>query len=155
MANVGDQRPEDGPKESSSQLEQSSQGIQTETDEVGHSIPEEVLQAVPREHRQAVVRAITSITQFAGPALNPLFQRLTSEHVSKIIDNRENQSVREHGADGSRRNYQFAYFLVGGTVAVGLIVFFTLTDNRDLLPPIVTGITGFLGGLAVGQRFRS
>ena len=155
MANVGDQKPEDGPEDSSTHVEESSPGIQTEADESGLSIPEEVLEAVPQEHRQAVVRAMTSITQFAGPALNPLFQRLTSEHVSKIIDNRENQSVREHGADGSGRKYQFAYFLVGSCVTVGLIVFFTLIDNRDLLPPIVTGITGFLGGLAVGQRFRS
>ena len=118
-------------------------------------IPQEFLDDVPEEHRLSVTRAVSTITQFAAPVFNPIFQKVTSDHVSRIIDNAENESVREHDAGGSRRRYQFAYFLLGGAIAVGLIVFFTLTDNRGLLPPIVTGVTGFLGGLAVGQRFRS
>ena len=86
--------------------------------------------------------------------VNPVLHRITSEHVSQIIDNTENDSVREHDASKSRRRYQFAYFLLGAGVTVGLIVFFTVSDNRELIPPIVTAIAGFLGGLATGQYFR-
>jgi hypothetical protein len=117
-------------------------------------IPEEVLAGVPAEHRQAIVRAFSSVTQLAAPVVNPVLHRITSEHVSQIIDNTENGSVREHDASRSRRRYQFAYFLLGAGVTVGLIVFFTVSDNRELIPPIVTAIAGFLGGLATGQYFR-
>jgi hypothetical protein len=123
--------------------------------EFGIQIPEEILAGVPSEHRQAIVRAFSSVTQFAAPVLNPIFQRVTSEHVTGIIDNTENESVREHDANKSQRRYQFAYYASGASLIAGLIVFFTLSDNRDLILPIVTAVAGFLGGLATGQRFRS
>lgn len=120
-----------------------------------HPIPSDLLESVPPEHRPAVFRAFSSVTQLAGPIFNPIFQRITSDHISRIIDNRENESVREHEADGSRRKYQFAYAILVSIIIVGLIVFFTLSDNRDLIAPLVAAVAGFLGGFAAGQRFRS
>lgn len=117
-------------------------------------IPDEVLEHVPPEHRKAFVSAVSSVTQLAAPVVNPILQKVTSEHVSQVIDLAEGDSVREYDAGKSRRRYQFAYFLLGAGVTVGLIIFFTVSDNRDLIPPIVTAIAGFLGGLATGQYFR-
>ena len=131
------------------------QGHEGDSEENGdhHPIPSELLERVPPEHRRAVISAVSSFTQLAGPVLNPIFQRITSDHVSSIIDNRENESIREHEADKSRRKYQFWYFLIAICVVVGLILLFITTDNRDMITPLLAAIAGFLGGLGF-QRFR-
>ena len=142
--------------ESSPQVESpSSQEGEGQDAEPGIPIPEEFLAGVPSEQRQLIINAVRSVTQFAAPAFNPIFQRVTSEHVTSIIANVEKDNVREHDASTSQRRYQFAYFLLGTVFAVGLIVFFTVSDNRDLIAPIVTAVAGFLGGLAAGRHFRN
>ena len=117
-------------------------------------IPEDLLADVPQEHRKAITRAFSSVTQFAGPVFNPIFQKVTSEHVTRIIDSMENDSVRDHDTGKSRRRYQLTYSILGLGAIVGLIIFFTLTDNRDLMIPVITSVAGFLGGLATGRYFR-
>ena len=107
------------------------------------------------EERQAIVRAINITAQFAGPAGNPILQRLTGTHIEQLIDNAQKERVRRHDAAKSNRRYQFAYFVLGAGVTVGLAVFFTLSDNRDLIAPVVTAVAGFLGGLAAGRYWRS
>ena len=155
MADESSQRPEGGDGETLALGQIAPLESQSESAEIVPDIPEELLGDIPPEHRGQVVRAFSSLTRIAGPVFNPVSEKITPEHISGIIDNVENESVREHEASSSRRKFQFAYFALGGVAVIGLLVFFTLTDNRDLLPPIVTGLTGFLGGLAVGQRFRS
>lgn len=123
--------------------------------ESGMPIPEDLLADVPQEHRQAITRAFSSITQVAGPVFNPIFQKVTSDHVSRIIDSMESDSVREHDAGKSKRRYQLTYSVLGLGAIVGLIVFFTLSDNPDLMIPVITAVSGFLGGLATGRYFRS
>lgn len=157
MANVRDHSPEDTPEDSHIQTERSlqeTQGEAAEGDSPAPPIPEEFMEGIPPEDRQAFLRVFGSVTQFAGPVLNPVLDKVSPEHISRIIDSIENESIREHGADSSRRKYQFAYFVIGACLIVGLIVFFTLSDSRDLIAPVVTGALGFLGGLAAGQRFR-
>ena len=109
---------------------------------------------IPPEQQQAIIRAFGSVTRVTSPVFNPIFERFTSDHVSHMIDSIENRDIREHEADGSRRKYQFAYAILVSLIIVGLIVFFTLSDNRDLIAPLVAAIAGFLGGFAAGQRFR-
>ena len=117
------------------------------------------------ERQRAFTTAFSSFTQLAGPVFNPVLSRITPDHISKILDNTENESVRaynasesesirEHESESSRRKYQFAYATLVALVVVGLIVFFTLSDNRDLIAPLVAAVAGFLGGFAAGQRFR-
>ena len=60
--------------------------------------------------------------------------------------------AREESA--SDRRYKFAYFSVGLTAAIGIIVLFALTDNGDMIIPIATAAAGFLGGLVAGRLFR-
>ena len=50
--------------------------------------------------------------------------------------------------------YQFWYFLLGVSVIIGLIVFFTVSDNRDMIIPIIGVVAGFLGGYTTGRYFR-
>ena len=114
------------------------------------------------EQRSHLGRSVGSFTQLIAPVANPLVEKLTSDHLTKIIDNEENEGVRAdnkrirvYEERASRRRLQFIYFLVGLFVAVGMIVLFTFTDNRDMIIPIVTAVAAFLGGFAAGQRFRN
>ena len=155
MADGSGGRPENEPGDNPS-VEASSTPAGTEqTMGLDVPLPEEFLADVPSEHRPAIQRLFASVRQFASPAVDPILQRITSEHVSRIIDLAENNRIREHEADKSRRRYQFAYFLGGAALTVGLIVLFTFSDNKDLIAPIVTAVAGFLGGLAAGRYWRS
>ena len=154
MTSESDDRAEHSPKDPSRADDPSNQTDGPEDDETNAELPAELLAGVPKEHRQAIVRAFSSVTQFAAPVLNPIFQRITSEHVSRIIDNIENDRVREDNADKSRMRYQFGYFIIGLGVIVGLIVFFTVSNNRDMIIPIISLVAGFLGGYTAGRYFR-
>ncbi len=154
MANDRDDGIEHTPKNPSPVEEPSSQTDGGQDGEPSVEVPAEILAGVPKEHHQAIVRAFSSVTQFAAPVLNPIFQRITSDHVSRIIDNIENDRVREDNADKSRMRYQFWYFILGVGVIVGLIVFFTVSDNRDMIIPIIGVVAGFLGGYTTGRYFH-
>lgn len=133
----------------------SDEGGRIEVDDSDSSAPSEMLDKIPAGQRSTFVRSISSsFAQFIAPAINPIFEKVTSAHISTIIENAENERVRENEADKSRRLYQFAYFLIGLLAIIGLVVFFTLTDNRDLIAAIITGALGFLGGLAAGRYTR-
>ena len=63
--------------------------------EEGLPIPPEVLDNMPPEMRSEVTRAFSSITQVAAPIFNPVLQRVTSDHLTQIINNVDTQSDRE------------------------------------------------------------
>ena len=151
MASEGDRKPSD--ESESDSLNESAD--QLSRDDVEHPISPESLERISPERREEIIRAFSSVTQVTTPIFNPILERFTSDHVSRMIDNEENENVREHDSENSRRRYLFAYFLVVVCVVVGLIVFFVASDNRDLIAPLVAAIAGFLGGFAAGQRFRS
>ena len=67
----------------------------------------------------------------------------------------ESESVKAHEESASRRKYQFAYYSAGLAAAVGVTVLFALTDNRDMMIPIVTAAAGFLGGFAARRVFAT
>lgn len=79
-----------------------------------------------------------------------MFQRITSEHITSIIAGRESSNEREHESQASTRRYQFLYFLIGLIAAIGLIVFFSLTDDGVNLTIVIVAILSFVGGFGLG-----
>ena len=128
---------------------------QVEVPDSDMSVSSDALDEIAPDDRSIFTRTISSFAaQFIAPVVNPIFEKFTSDHISTIIDNAENERIRESEADKSRRKYQFAYFLIGLFAFIGLIVFFTLTDNGELIVPLITGALGFFGGLAAGRYTR-
>ena len=128
---------------------------QVEVTDSDMSVSSDALDEMAPDDRSIITRTMSSFAaQFIAPVVNPIFEKFTSDHISTIIDNAENERIRESEADNSRRRYQFIYYFTGLIAIIGLLVFFTLTDNRDLIAPIVTGALGFLGGLAAGRYNR-
>ena len=74
-------------------------------------------------------------------------------HKGHAGDRSKSGRVVSDEESASRRRYQFAYYSVGLTAAVGVTVMFALTDNWDLIAPIATAAAGFLGGFVAGRIF--
>ena len=70
----------------------------------------DVLGMAPRNRRAPFTRAFNSVTQTVAPAVNPALEKITSAHFSNMLDNAENERIRESDADKSRRRYQFIYY---------------------------------------------
>ena len=133
----------------------SDEDAQIEVSDSDTLISSDALDKMPPDDRSTLTRTISAFAaQFVAPVVNPIYEKFTSDHISTIIDNAENERIRESDADKSRRRYQFAYVIVGALMIGGAVVFFTLNDNEELMIPIITEVAGFLGGFAAGQRFR-
>jgi hypothetical protein len=121
--------------------------------EGGPSIPEEILEGVPPEARGHITQAMR-MAMGVTPVFHPVLQRITSEHIGKVIDNQDLADQRSHGADASSRRYFALFFMASLIAAVGLIVLFGYLERFDVVAAIVTGFLGFGGGfgLGVGRR---
>ena len=91
------------------------------------------------------------MTQFAGPVFNPVLRRITSEHITQVLNNSEAQSSRDAVSERSNRRYQFGYFIVGIAALLFLLVFFTIREQYHLLAAVITGAMGFGSGFGVGK----
>ena len=83
----------------------------------------------PGEQAHIVQRAMGLVMGVVGPMGNPLIRRLTSDHITLWLNNRENDARRAHSAGNSDR-WLTAWF---GTLilvaAVGIIVFFGIRET--------------------------
>jgi hypothetical protein len=59
-------------------------------------IPDEVLEAIPLEERGRVIR-IMKQSMFSGVMRsgNPISEKITTEHITKLIDKSDNQDIRD------------------------------------------------------------
>lgn len=86
-----------------------------------------------------------------GSIPNPLHDKLTDEHIDKIVDlavkhderqfelHKEGQS-NEFDDKQSDKRYYLTYFIISAVVF--LIILFTLKDNPEILVPTLTGLGG-------------
>ena len=120
---------------------------------------------IPEQEERVIRQAIGMFMGFARPASNPLLSRFTSEHITQILNARENNSLRSHerGESEARRAHSAgnserwlaAWF---GTLilaaAVGLIIFFGIRETYEVVTAIIGGLLGFAGGFGVGRMRR-
>ena len=90
------------------------------------------------------------MTGFTGPVVNPVLNRITSEHINKGIDYTEADSRRESESESSIRKYVFAYFALGLGALLALILFFGVREQWAVIGSIITGILGFGGRFGLG-----
>ena len=94
---------------------------QVEVTDSDMSVSSDALDEMPPDDRSIITRTMSSFAaQFIAPVVNAIFEKFTSDHISTIINNAENERIRESEADNSRRKYQFAYFLIGLLAIIGL-----------------------------------
>jgi len=98
-----------------------------------------------------------------GSMPNPLHDKLSEEHIGKIVDLAVKHDERqydlhktgqsnEYKDKQSDKKYYFAYFSVA--VIVFLIVLIFLKDSPEILVPTLTGLGGLVSGFLAGLGFR-
>lgn len=109
---------------------------------------------VPDEQGGILRRALNVFMGFAEPDRNSFLNRLSPEHISQMLNIRENDARRAHSTGNSER-WLAAWF---GTLilaaAVGLIVFFGIRETYEVVTAIIGGLLGFAGGFGVGKMRR-
>ena len=112
--------------------------------------PNEILEAVPAEERGRFI-SIMKESMFASfmSGNDPIAEKITTEHISKILENVDVQDKRDRDERKSEKNYQIIFLLIG-LVFMGLLIFF-LKDDKDLLYKIIIAIISFIGGFGIGK----
>jgi len=99
---------------------------------------------------------------------NPLHRKMTSEHISQVLDlaakhdEREydlQKSSQEHELSEGRSNRLFCFLAFVVLVALVLVVLILFKEKPETLIPILSGlgglVSGFLGGYGLGAKKRS
>lgn len=107
------------------------------------------------EARNQLARMFSGISSVGITGFNPILRILTSEHILKMLDNRDRSDERAHTSEASERRYRFLYFLIGLVAAIALLVFFSVTNEREMLTNVLIALLGFVGGFGLGRARRS
>ena len=108
----------------------------------------EVINKLPQSEKETITRTISMFWSGAMRPINPVVDKLQSEHLTLAIQNAESESIREYKA---KRFSQILFF-----VSIILVLFFvsflihTFKEQpkviADILIPIITLVGGFISG---------
>ena len=94
----------------------------------------------------------------SGMTQNPVLSKLNEDHIHKLLDNSESESVREDRQSRFDRVLAFVAFIVFLVFIVGILFFLVLQDEVGLLGQILGALVvfggGFSGGFGVGKLGR-
>lgn len=116
-------------------------------------IPDEILNAIPKEDRGEFMR---SITQISGvfPQQHPLLKKITSDHITSIINNSNEEDRRDREERKSERSHNYKLFVTSIIGVILVCLLFILTEQLDFLKYVIGAILGFAGGFGVGKFKR-
>ena len=146
---------EDNKKSENKEVEPTEKVVETESVEnISEIIPEEILEGVPEEDRSRI-KSIISQTMISGVMRrnNPISHKVTSAHITKLIDNSDAQDIRDREERKSDKNYQLILLVIGLAFLAFLIVF--LKDDKELLYKIIIAIISFVGGFGIGKSAKN
>lgn len=106
-----------------------------------------------------ITRQVMTMMRSVGRT-NPFVEKMTPEHITKVLDEMSIQGEREYNAFSMKtehelrdrtasRRYMLAYFIFAAVVLFGIILVFK--DDRDLLMQILIPIITAIGGWGVGK----
>lgn len=112
--------------------------------------PKEFLEAIPEEDRGRVKAVISQmmISSNVRPR-NPLLNKITSEHITSILSNSNQQDERRWTDKNWDRLYKGVIFSI--SMVVVLVVIYVLRDNQEALKIVMTALLSFGAGFGVGK----
>lgn len=117
-------------------------------------LPPEIMKQLPKELQDKVRESLTmSMTMMEGsiPRPFPLADKITSEHVGKIIDHVENESIRDSKQRGSDRWFILVGFLVVVAFFAGMSYLFR--NSTELMMNMIIALVSLVGGFGAGYGF--
>ena len=135
------------------ELQKMNQDLSEIEDEI--PIPEEAIQKLEPEHQKMVRKMFTALTIQSGIREHPFLKKLTSEHITNLINNDEKSGIREcdDRRDIRKNNNMILWSILGFIIFV--CIFFTLTNNKDTMFEILKIIAAFAGGFGAGYGISS
>ena len=149
-----DKTPPDSPGRPSDDTDSSSREEPVTAPESAGLVPSETLQAIPEESRGAVEQFMS----MAVGSVNPIAQKITSEHITGLIG----LIGQDHKAElADRKDKRRVYAIVGVLVLGAIVGFATLLvvkEKNDLLGEVIKltaiGVGSFAGGYGFGRIRR-
>lgn len=103
--------------------------------------------------RPEVIRSIQQFVGMAqiGPRPDPLLEKMTSEQVSHVLTNHEEESKRRHDRELARENSHRTYFIAGLVLIVVICWLFLGYDKTEHLDAVIAAVVGLIGGYGFGR----
>lgn len=117
-------------------------------------LPNEILESIPPEERGSLINVmLRSYSSGISSNFSPYSEKITSEHLTKIIENSDSQDKRDRLERKSERIYNLLLVIVG-VLGIGTIIII-FKDDKDTLITIIGILLGFLGGFGFGKTKRN
>lgn len=126
---------------------------ETVDDDNGLNIPEELLQALPEEER----KEITKMFSFRGsfPQQNPILKKITSEHISAVLKNSDEEDKRDRVERKEERNHNYK-IMVTALFFILLVGWLLLYFKQiEMMKYLAGSVFGFAGGFGVGKYYKN
>ncbi|MDY6802795.1 MAG: hypothetical protein SXA11_03180 [Cyanobacteriota bacterium] len=116
-------------------------------------IVSEDLENLPPEVKR-VVEASLSIQRFSSGSFSPIQQKITEQHISKILENVEKDDERAFADAQSARKYALIYTIIL-VISFGFLTVFLVNKDVALYQDFFKIIIIFGGGFGSGFGFKS
>lgn len=110
----------------------------------------EVIERMPPELRETM----GVMMKISGPMPNPLMKKITTEHITKIIDSGDKESERDYQREKEERSYNLIIFIITVLTILALTGFLVFMKEKDLLMNLIVALLGFAGGFGVGKYYN-
>ena len=86
--------------------------------------------------------------------LDTLAEKLTSEHITQLLDGTAEEGKRDHEDRTSSRRHQTGIILVALIIGPGLVVLFGIREQTDFLIGLISALGGLGAGWGIGRSQR-
>lgn len=114
---------------------------------------EDELDSLPPEIKKVVEMGF-SMQRLSTPISNPVFSKITEEHISRIIEIGNKEEDNSYKDSQSNKFYNFLYFIVGIALFVFLIVYLG-KENKDLFLEVLKIGIAIVGGFGGGFGYKT
>ncbi len=115
-------------------------------------VPAEILNSLPPEAKKVLEFGMSM--QRIGPMPNPIAEKITETHISKILDIAENDDKMSFEDSKESRKYTLIYVVIFSLLFVFATVYLVAAD-KELYKEFIRLFAAFLGGLGSGFGLKS
>lgn len=117
-------------------------------------IPADILSQLPPEAQKIISVQLTQMRGGLPPGPSPIAQKLSPEHITAIIQNSENESIRDFTLAKIGQNTR--RIGMGAVIAVItiILIYAGVTKDKDLSEKIIFASISAVGGYGYGKSER-
>ncbi|RMD89363.1 MAG: hypothetical protein D6813_10765 [Calditrichaeota bacterium] len=94
-----------------------------------------------------------SMQRFSGPFPPQFYDKITSEHINKLIEYSEKDDERSYNYAKTSRLFNFLYIIIAVSLFLFLTIFFG-KDNQEIYLEIIKFLAVFAGGFGIGYGLK-